>query len=117
MAPDRIVLGGLDERTLEVIEDLYHGFPDAPRIRTNNSTAEMIKYASNALLATMISFANEMANLVAHWATSIAEVMRRPQLAPISILQRLEDGRRALRRSPRSSKRAAASAAAASPRT
>ncbi len=32
-------------------------------LRTNNSTAEMIKYASNALLATMISFSNELANL------------------------------------------------------
>jgi UDPglucose 6-dehydrogenase/GDP-mannose 6-dehydrogenase len=77
MAPDRIVLGGLDERTLEVIEDLYAAFPDAPRIRTNNSTAELIKYTSNALLATMISFANEIGNLASALGdVDVAEVMR-----------------------------------------
>jgi UDPglucose 6-dehydrogenase len=77
MAPDRIVLGGLDERTLDVIEDLYAAFPDAPRIRTNNSTAELIKYTSNALLATMISFANEIGNLAAALGdVDVADVMR-----------------------------------------
>jgi UDPglucose 6-dehydrogenase len=77
MAPDRIVLGGLDERTLDVIENLYAVFPDAPRIRTNNSTAELIKYTSNALLATMISFANEIGNLASALGdVDVAEVMR-----------------------------------------
>jgi UDPglucose 6-dehydrogenase len=62
MAPDRIVLGGIDETTIDILDRLYEGF-EAPRIRTNNRTAEMIKYASNALLATCISFSNEIANL------------------------------------------------------
>ncbi len=63
MFPDRIVLGAIDARTLETFEGLYDGFPDAPRIRTNPRTAELIKYASNALLANLISFSNEIANI------------------------------------------------------
>ncbi len=63
MDPDRIVLGGIDARSQDAQDELYAAFKDAPRLRTNNSTAEMIKYASNALLATMISFSNELANL------------------------------------------------------
>lgn len=65
MAPDRLVIGGVDARTQQVLERLYAGFPAAPRVLTNNSTAEMIKYASNALLATMISYSNELAALAA----------------------------------------------------
>ena len=63
MTPDRIVIGGIDDRTVDTIERLYDAFPDAPRVRTNPSTAELIKYTSNALLATMISFSNEVGNL------------------------------------------------------
>ena len=63
MFPDRIVLGGIDDRTIAALEDVYASFPDAPRLRTNTRTAEMIKYASNALLACLISFSNEVANL------------------------------------------------------
>jgi len=63
LRPDRIVLGGIDDRTRERLDDLYRGFPAVPRVRTNNATAEMIKYASNALLATLVSFSNEIANL------------------------------------------------------
>lgn len=63
--PDRLVLGAADDRTLAALEALYAGFGTVPRIRTNPRTAEMIKYASNALLATAISFANELANLCA----------------------------------------------------
>ncbi|HEX6789791.1 MAG TPA: UDP-glucose/GDP-mannose dehydrogenase family protein [Candidatus Krumholzibacteria bacterium] len=63
LRPDRIVLGGIDERTLGALEALYEGFAGVPVIRTNPSTAEMIKYASNSLLAAMISFANEIADL------------------------------------------------------
>ena len=62
--PDRLVLGGIDKRTHECLITLYESFPAAvPRILTNPSTAEMIKYASNALLATLISFSNELARL------------------------------------------------------
>lgn len=63
MRPDRIVCGGIDERTQNALEELYAPFTGAPVIRTNNGTAEMIKYASNAMLATLISFSNELANL------------------------------------------------------
>jgi UDPglucose 6-dehydrogenase len=76
MEPDRIVLGGADERTLEALERLYAVFPDARKQRTTNRTAEMIKYASNALLATMISFANEVANLSARVGVDVVDVMR-----------------------------------------
>jgi len=77
MHPDRIVVGGIDERTLDVLEALYAPFPASiPRIRTNPRTAEMIKYASNALLATAISFSNEIANLcTALGDVDIVEVM------------------------------------------
>jgi UDPglucose 6-dehydrogenase len=60
--PDRIVLGAVDGRTLTVMEELYCSFQGVTLIRTNPSTAEMIKYASNALLATLISFSNEIGN-------------------------------------------------------
>ncbi len=61
--PDRIVIGGIDEATLDALAEVYAPFADAPVMRTNPSTAEMIKYASNALLATMVSFSNELADL------------------------------------------------------
>ncbi len=63
MYPDRIVLGGIDQQTIERQAELYQGFPDVEVLRTNNKTAEMIKYAANSLLATCISFSNEIANL------------------------------------------------------
>jgi UDPglucose 6-dehydrogenase len=64
MNPDRIVLGGVDARTQDALAEVYASFPDdVPRLRTTNATAEMTKYASNALQATMISFSNEIANL------------------------------------------------------
>lgn len=76
MDPDRIVSGGIDERTQTALEAVYEGFPGL-RLRTNNSTAELIKYASNALLANLISFSNEFANLAtALGDIDAAEVMR-----------------------------------------
>jgi UDPglucose 6-dehydrogenase len=75
--PDRLVLGGVDERTIALLDDVYASFNTVPRIRTNPRTAEMIKYASNALLATSISFANEIANLCAALGgIDVADVMR-----------------------------------------
>jgi UDPglucose 6-dehydrogenase len=77
MFPDRIVLGGNDARTLDLLEALYRPFPAAPRIRTNTRTAELIKYSSNALLANLISFSNELANLgAALGGIDTLEVMR-----------------------------------------
>jgi UDPglucose 6-dehydrogenase len=70
MAPDRIVIGGIDQRTQQVLQELYSSLDTAPRILTNCRTAEMIKYTSNSLLATMISFSNEIARL----CTAIGDV-------------------------------------------
>ena len=63
MEPDRIVIGGIDQRSIDVLSELYRPFTNVEVLRTNTRTAEMIKYASNAMLATQISFANEIANL------------------------------------------------------
>lgn len=60
LEPDRIVVGAIDERSTEVMRELYAPF-NAPLFVTNPRTAEMIKYTSNALLATLISFSNQMA--------------------------------------------------------
>jgi UDPglucose 6-dehydrogenase len=76
MDPDRVVCGGIDARTQDALMAVYEGFPGA-RLRTNNSTAELIKYASNALLANLISFSNEFANLASALGDiDAAEVMR-----------------------------------------
>ncbi len=63
MAPDRIVLGGVDERSIDALGELYAPFANVDKIRTSPRTAEMIKYTANSLLATMISYSNEIANL------------------------------------------------------
>jgi len=77
MHPDRLVLGSGDTRTAERLEELYAGFPDVPRIHTTVTAAETIKYASNALLATMISFSNEFADLcTAVGDADVVDVMR-----------------------------------------
>jgi UDPglucose 6-dehydrogenase len=62
--PDRIVLGYEDPQTLERLEALYAPWA-ADKVRVNTRTAELIKYANNALLATQISAINEIANLAA----------------------------------------------------
>jgi UDPglucose 6-dehydrogenase len=74
--PDRIVLGGIDERSIAVLREIYAPFP-GDRIETTARTAEMIKYASNSLLATLISFSNEVANLCsALGGVDIVDVLR-----------------------------------------
>lgn len=62
MEPDRIVVGAFDPRTAEVMADLYRPFP-APLLAMGLREAEMSKYAANALQATLISFANEIASV------------------------------------------------------
>jgi UDPglucose 6-dehydrogenase len=75
--PDRIVLGGMDKATIDQQARLYEGFPGVEVLRTNNKSAEMIKYTSNALLATLISFSNEIANLCAAVKdVDVVDVMR-----------------------------------------
>lgn len=93
MAPDRIVLGALDDRAAGRLLELYESVPtEIPRLCTNPRTAEMIKYASNALLATMISFANEIGNLCsATGDIDIVDVMRGVHLSSY-ITPRSADG-------------------------
>lgn len=94
MRPDRIVLGGIDARTIEVQREVYAVFADTPTQVTNNKTAEMIKYTSNSVLATMISFANEIGNLCSALGdVDVADVMRGVHLARY-FTSTLEDGRR-----------------------
>ena len=78
MRPDRLVLGGIDTRTQDALAVLYAAFDaSVPRIRCNNATAEMIKYASNSVLATLISFSNEIGRLCAAVGNvDVADVMR-----------------------------------------
>ena len=63
MEPDRIVIGADDPTSTAVMRELYAPFTAAPVVAVRMRTAEMIKYASNALLATAISFSNELANV------------------------------------------------------
>ncbi len=63
---DRLVIGSLDQKSGDIVENLYSDFYDqkSPQtIRTTLSTAELIKYSSNSLLATKISFINMIANI------------------------------------------------------
>ncbi len=60
--PDRVVIGEIDKKSGDHIELLYRKIR-APKLRTDLRTAEMIKYASNAFLATKISFINEIGNV------------------------------------------------------
>lgn len=73
MQPDRIVYGGVGERSLRSLRELYEIFPGVDVVETNCRTAEMIKYTANSLLAAMISFSNEIANLCT--ATGGVDVM------------------------------------------
>jgi UDPglucose 6-dehydrogenase len=65
MRPNRVVVGADSERAQAIMRDLYAPLYliETPFVVTNVETAEMIKYASNAFLATKISFINEMANI------------------------------------------------------
>jgi UDPglucose 6-dehydrogenase/GDP-mannose 6-dehydrogenase len=94
MFPDRIVLGGIDEKSTDVMARLYDSFTNVPMIRTDPSTAEMIKYASNSFLATMISFANEIAGFCeALDGVDVAEVLRGVHHMK-HLVNKREDGKR-----------------------
>lgn len=60
--PDRIVLGYEDPKTLNLLQELYRSW-ECEKLSMNSRSAEMVKYANNALLATQISTINELANL------------------------------------------------------
>lgn len=65
MRPNRVILGASSPQAIAILRDLYKPLflIEAPFVITNVETAEIIKYASNAFLATKVSFINEMANL------------------------------------------------------
>jgi len=73
--PDRIVLGATDRAAAEKVAEL-HAPLNAPVIITDLRTAEMIKYASNAFLATRISFINEIASICEQLGADVKEVAR-----------------------------------------
>ena len=73
--PDKIVLGTLDNRSYEILEKLYSCLDkNIMRIRTDPTTAEMIKYVQNSALASRVSFINEMANICEELSVDIKEV-------------------------------------------
>lgn len=78
MKPDRVVLGGEDAASLELLGRLYEPFvrTGKPIIRTDPHSAEMSKYAANAILATKISFINETARLCEKEGADIEQVRR-----------------------------------------
>ena len=73
MLPDRIVLGSLDPEAAAQVAQLYLSLR-APIMLTDLRTAEMIKYASNAFLATRISFINEIASICEALGADVKEV-------------------------------------------
>jgi UDPglucose 6-dehydrogenase len=74
MHPDRIVIGSDDKKAGDIVARAYMRIK-APVIRTGIKEAEMIKYVSNAFLATKISFSNEMGNICKHLSIDVYDVM------------------------------------------
>jgi UDPglucose 6-dehydrogenase len=77
--PDRIVIGTDDERARKVLYDIYRPLSlnqAAPILYTTRRTAELIKYAANAFLATKITFINEIADLCEKVGADVQEVAR-----------------------------------------
>ncbi|NET70315.1 MAG: UDP-glucose/GDP-mannose dehydrogenase family protein [Sphaerospermopsis sp. SIO1G2] len=85
--PDRIVLGGNSEQAIAMMKELYapiverklaenHSLPPVPVLVTDLSSAEMIKYAANAFLATKISFINEVANICDRVGADVNQVAK-----------------------------------------
>ena len=78
MKPDRVVVGVQSARAAEVMADIYRPLylRDFPIVTTDLESAEMIKYAANAFLATKISFINEIAALCERTGGDVKEVAR-----------------------------------------
>ena len=76
--PDRVVVGTDDERARRVMRELYRPLflNETPIVFTGRRTAELIKYASNAFLATKITFINEIADLCEKCGADVQEVAR-----------------------------------------
>ena len=78
MKPDRVVIGSTSARAIEIMRELYEPFVRTgnPILAMDNASAEMTKYAANALLATRISFMNEIANLCERVSADVDQVRR-----------------------------------------
>ncbi|MDI7261752.1 MAG: UDP-glucose/GDP-mannose dehydrogenase family protein [Thermodesulfobacteriota bacterium] len=65
MRPDRVIIGAESDQAVAILKDIYSALYliEAPFVLTSPETAEMIKYATNAFLATKVTFVNEIANL------------------------------------------------------
>jgi UDPglucose 6-dehydrogenase len=76
--PDRVVVGTDDERARRIMRELYRPLfiNETPMLFTGRRSAELIKYASNAFLATKITFINEMADLCEKCGADVQEVAR-----------------------------------------
>jgi UDPglucose 6-dehydrogenase len=75
MHPDRVVIGDVGDWAGDAVAELYAPL-DAPLVRTDIASAEMVKLASNAFLATKISFINEIANVCEETGADVVEVAR-----------------------------------------
>ena len=73
LASDRIVIGADDRLSAQIVENLHEGIK-APRVITSIESAELIKYAANAFLATKISFINEIANLAERVGADVRDI-------------------------------------------
>jgi UDPglucose 6-dehydrogenase len=78
MKPDRVVIGAPDARSGAVMEELYRPFTrtGAPIMTMDTASAELCKYAANALLASRISFMNEIANVCELVGANVDQVRR-----------------------------------------
>jgi UDPglucose 6-dehydrogenase len=76
--PDRIVVGTDDERARKIVGEIYRPLylNQAPMLFTERRTAELMKYAANAFLATKITFINEVADLCERVGADVQEVAR-----------------------------------------
>ncbi|MCH2581784.1 MAG: nucleotide sugar dehydrogenase, partial [Planctomycetes bacterium] len=75
--PDRVVAGCDDERSFELLRELYRDFTGSgPLLEVDTRTAELIKYASNAMLACRISFMNSLAGLCEQLGADVGELAR-----------------------------------------
>jgi UDPglucose 6-dehydrogenase len=75
LAPDRVVVGDVGDWAGDAVVELYSPL-QAPLVRTDIASAEMIKLAANAFLATKISFINEIANVCEETGADVLEVAR-----------------------------------------
>lgn len=73
--PDRIIIGEEEQRAGDTVKELYEGIW-APVVRMDMTTAEMIKFASNAFLATKISFINDIGNICRRLGIDVYDVVK-----------------------------------------